>query len=40
MTPVLHIPADNAESRRKGFAMNIQIKAQDAKATRPLAGKV
>jgi len=40
MTPVLHIPADNAESRRKGFAMNIQIKAQDAKATRPLTGKV
>src|SRR3954451_14177449 len=40
MTPVLHVAAENAESRRKGFAMNIQIKAQDAKGTKPLAGKV
>ena len=38
--PVLQIPAENAEHRGKGFAMNIQMKAARRKVTRPLAGKV
>src|SRR3954470_22047708 len=40
IAPVRHISAEKTENRGKGFAMNIQIKAQDAKGAKPLAGKV
>jgi 3-hydroxybutyrate dehydrogenase len=38
--PLLQIAADSTSIAAKGFAMNIRVNSQDAKAARPLAGKV
>jgi 3-hydroxybutyrate dehydrogenase len=40
MLSIPQVVAENAAHRGKGFAMNIQMKAQGTNATKPLAGKV